>query len=202
MISMMLYGISVLFTPGPVTLLSVNQGFKKRFLQSKWFYFGVGLATFLLFLIYGYTGEKFIKEDYLFYISIIGSLYILFLSIKIFRHPVDLRDSSESTNADIGFRDGFLMQFFNPKASLVALPVASINFPANNITGMAILSMSLIFFFLAILSPALYCFSGQFLSRYICNVKLMNAINKSLALILAFVGLQIFMEHVLSPLLF
>ncbi len=59
MLSIMLYGISILFSPGPVTLIAVNKGMHKE-LQSSWgFFVSIGLATYLLLLIYGYTGNQF-----------------------------------------------------------------------------------------------------------------------------------------------
>lgn len=196
MFTMFIYGISILFTPGPVTLLSVSQGFQKKFKHTLAFCTGVGLATFLLFIIYGYTGSRLIKEEHLTYIGALGSIYILYLSIKIFRHQVSFDDASSSKDT-LNFRDGFFMQFFNPKASLVALPVATINFPANGITGTGILIVSSAFLLMGIASPALYCYSGQYLSRFIRDTRMLNLFNKAMAIVLAYVAASIFYEHVL-----
>lgn len=204
MLSILLYGISILFTPGPVTMLSMNQGFNRRFKETIGFFISIGVATFSLFIIYGYTGEQLIKEEYLIYISILGGLYILYLSYKVFTHNITIADSTAENSLPvtktISFKDGFIMQFINPKASLAALPLATISFPANNITGINIFLVSCLFLVLGILAPALYCFIAQYFSKFIHKQIWLNLINKSMALVLSVIALNILYEHVFIPL--
>ncbi|MEX1376038.1 MAG: LysE family translocator [Eubacteriales bacterium] len=194
MLSMFLFGISIMYTPGPVTLLSLNQGINKRFKNTRGFFLGIGVAIFALLIIYGYTGEKLIKPEYLIYISIIGAGYIIYLAIKIFKSKVEI-DYSHSEKT-LTFKNGFLMQFFNPKATLAALPIATINFPANNITGAGILLCSFIFMIIVIGSPALYCIVGQFFSRIIKNEKTLKIFNRIMSVVLLYVAFSILKDHV------
>ncbi|WP_017754001.1 LysE family translocator [Calidifontibacillus oryziterrae] len=194
MLEMFLYGIGVMYTPGPVNLLGANQGFNKKFKSSFSFFVGVGVAMFLLFIIYGYSGEKLIKKEYLIYISLVGSCYIIYLAYKIYTEKIEIHPSSK--NNTITFKDGFLMQLFNPKASLTALPIATINFPANNITGINIAFMSFLFMVLVIGAPSTYCILGQFFSKLIKNNGILMFFNKIMAILLIYVAFTILKDHV------
>jgi cysteine/O-acetylserine efflux protein len=194
MLAMFLYGISIMYTPGPVTLVCINQGLNKRFKNSIGFFIGVGVAMFALLLIFGYTGEKLIKPQYLIYISLIGGLYIIYLAYKVYQSKIDIDSATSERN--LSFKDGFLMQFFNPKAILAALPLATINYPANHITGFGIFWTSFIFMFIVIGSPTLYCLLGQFFSRIIKSGKVLSIFNKIMAVVLLYVAFTILYDHV------
>lgn len=189
MITMFLYGISILFSPGPVTILCIHQGLNRQFKQSIGFCIGVGLATFILFVLFGFTGSFFVKKEYLFYLSIIGGAYICYLAYKIFTHEVVL-DSNGPSN-EIRLKHGLMMQLFNPKAALAALPIATISFPANNITGMQIVLVSSVFLGLGFLSPFTYAYVGQFFSEFIQSTKTLRIFNKCMAILLAGVGVML-----------
>lgn len=191
MAAMILYGISILFSPGPVTLVAVNKGMRRQFTQSFGYHLSIGTATYLLMLFYGYTGQQLIKKEYLTYVGILGCLYMFWLSYKMFSHSIRLAGSS---NRSIGFRQGFIMQFLNPKASLAALPIATIQYPLNGIEGPAILWTSLIFFAMGVLSPALYCFAGQYMTRFIQQEAWLNRFNKGMAVMLSCVACVILLE--------
>lgn len=191
MISMILYGISILFSPGPVTLVALNKGLRKQFNTSFGYFVSIGVATYLLLIIYGFTGQKLIKKEYLTYIGILGCLYMFRLSYQMFNHSVNLNEKHHKT---LGFKEGFLMQFLNPKASLATLPIATIQYPMNDISGISILWISLIFLTLGIFSPALYCFVGQYSSKYLVKGLWINRFNKGMALLLSGVALIILIE--------
>lgn len=196
---MLLYGIGIMYTPGPVNIMGLTLGLNKKFKNSIGFFTGVGIAMFILFFIYGYTGEKFIKKEYLLFTSIIGSIYIFYLAIKVFKEDVCLDDTLRKNSFTL--KDGFIMQIVNPKASLAALPIASINFPANNINGINIMIMSVIFGLLVIGAPSLYCIFGQLFSDLIKQKKFLLIFNKIMGIILLYVAFNIFRDHVYDVIL-
>ncbi len=51
MLQMILYGIGIMYTPGPINLIGLNLGLNKKFKQSIGYFFGVGFAMLILFLI-------------------------------------------------------------------------------------------------------------------------------------------------------
>ncbi|MCV6591001.1 MAG: hypothetical protein OIF57_18565 [Marinobacterium sp.] len=56
MVEILLYAFGIMYTPGPVNLLSLNGGINGHAVQGWRFCIGVGCAMWLLFLLFGYTG--------------------------------------------------------------------------------------------------------------------------------------------------
>lgn len=194
MLQMLLYGIGIMYTPGPVNIMGLTLGLNKKFKNSIGFFTGVGIAMFILFFVYGYTGEKLIKKEYLIYTSVIGGIYIFYLAIKELKEDVTIEKKLRKKSLTL--KDGFIMQIVNPKASLAALPIATINFPANNINGIKIMIMSIIFGLLVIGAPSMYCLFGQFFSDLIKRKKILLIYNKIMGVILLYVAFSIFKDHV------
>ena len=63
MIEIFAYAIGVMYTPGPVNLLSLNTGLNGHAKASTGYYFGVGSAMLLLFLSFGWLGSALIGRD-------------------------------------------------------------------------------------------------------------------------------------------
>ena len=198
MLEMFLYGVGVMYTPGPVNITGLYLGLTNKFTRSFGFFYGVGIAMLTLFLIYGYLGEALIKDSYLIYISLFGSAYILFLAFKVFRSIVRIEEKSMEV---LSFKDGFFMQFLNPKATLATLPIATIHFHTNNITGVNILYISIILSLIVIGAPSSYAVIGQFLNKKIKSDKFFRAINIGMSFVLFYVAIDIFIEHVVNPML-
>lgn len=198
MLQMLLYGIGIMYTPGPVNIMGLTLGLNKKFKSSIGFFTGVGIAMFILFFVCGYSGEKLIKKEYLIYTSIVGGCYILYLAIKIMKEKVTIDEQLRKNS--LSLKDGFIMQIVNPKAILAALPIATINFPANDITGIEIMIMSVLFGLLVIGAPSIYCLLGQFFSNLINNKKFLLLFNKVMGVMLLYVAFSIFKDHVFDVL--
>ena len=199
MLQMLLYGIGIMYTPGPVNIMGLTLGLNKKFRNSIGFFTGVGIAMFILFFVFGYTGDKLIKKEYLLYTSILGGIYIMLLAIKILKEDVSINETLNQSS--LTFKDGLLMQIINPKAILAALPIATINFPANNIHGINIAIMSVLFGLLVIGAPSTYCLFGQFFSDFIKRKRILIIFSKFMGVILLFVAFSIFKEHVFDVLI-
>lgn len=188
MLQMILYSITIMYTPGPVTITAANIGLNRKFKDGLPFYAGVSLAIFALYILIGYFGSLLLPTHDLWPISLIGGIYMLYLAYKIFLSNVDL---NKAFFTKIGFRDGFLMQIFNPKAIIAVLPVVTLYFPQLNITGIKIFYMAVFFTLLVFGAPALYAVIGQFFSDVIQNKKVIIFFNKTMSLILAYIALSI-----------
>lgn len=194
MLEILLFSFGIMYTPGPVNILSLNQGLNKNFKSMIGFYVGIGTAMLVFFLAIGYTGERFIKKEYLIYISCIGTAYILYLAYKVFKSSVDI-SNPVNMNA-FTFKEGFIMQLFNPKAPLVILPLATISFPSNGITGINIAILSFFLSLMAGMAPYTYGFLGERFSRFIMKKSVIRIFNRLMALLLMYVGFTIFRDHV------
>ena len=194
MISMILYSISIIYSPGPINFIGLNQGVSNKLNSSKGYFVGVGVAFYILLLILGYTGEKLIKKEYLLYISIIGSIYMFYLSYKIIKTSVSLNDEKHISR--LTFRDGFFMEIMNPKAMLATLPIATIYYPVNSVDGVKVLGVSFVLALMASSAPFGYALIGTCFSDMIQNEKMIRVFNTVLALLLVYVGYSIFKDRV------
>jgi threonine/homoserine/homoserine lactone efflux protein len=194
MLEIFMYAIGVMYTPGPVNLLGMTAGLNRRFRESVGFFCGVGAAMFVLFLFFGYTGERLVREEYLLYISICGVAFILYLAVKVFTAQVNVQTGSAEKK--LRFKDGLLLQLLNPKAILVTLPLASIQFPALNLNGGGIVVISLLLSVLAVGAPGSYSFAGEYLSKWVYNRTVLQLLNKAMAMLLVYVAFAMFWEHV------
>jgi len=194
MLEMFLYGIAIMYSPGPVNIMALNQGLSGRLKNALPYLLGVSIAMFIWFNVFGYTGERFVKLEYLLYISIIGSIYIIYLAIKLMLAKVSIDE--DAGNKSVGLKDGFLMQLLNPKAILAVIPIATIYFPANGITGINILLISLVFAVLVFGAPGSYALVGSLFNRAVKNAKVFRVFNIVMGAILLYVAFTILRDHV------
>lgn len=194
MLNMLLYAIGIMYTPGPVNIMGFSLGLNKNFKQSIPFFFGVSCAMFVLFTFFGYTGEKIVKKEYLIYVSFLGCSYIIYLAFKVFKSSITL--NTNSSTKILTFKDGFIMQFFNPKAILAALPITTLWFPSYRIEGIYILIASILFMFLVFGAPSLYCLLGTYFNSFLTKNNILSWVNKLLAVLLLYVAYTIFRDHI------
>ena len=194
MTDIILYAFGVMYTPGPVNAIGLNNGIQKQ-PHIFGFFSGVAVAMFILFFSVAFIGEKIMNPSYLKVASVLGSLYILWLAYKIFRSQVSEYPRAEPRR--LNFRDGLLMQLLNPKGITVALPVATVQFPSLGITGGLLFAWCVGLAVFAFGAPWSYFMLGRFLQRNINQARYLVFINKLMALFLFFVAISMG----LSPLL-
>ncbi|OPX45089.1 cysteine/O-acetylserine efflux protein [Ruminiclostridium hungatei] len=193
MLQMIIYSITIMYTPGPVTITAANIGLNRKFKDGLPFYAGVSLAIFALYILIGYFGNLLLTSYDLWPISLIGGIYMLYLAYKIFMSEVDL---NKAAFTKIGLREGFLMQFFNPKAIIAVIPAVTIYFPQLNITGIKIFYMAIFFTMLVFGAPALYALIGQFFSNIFHNKRGLSFFNKLMSLILVYIALSTMYKYI------
>jgi threonine/homoserine/homoserine lactone efflux protein len=194
MLEIILFSFGIMYTPGPLNILSINQGVNKRFKSMFGFFVGVGVAMMVWLIVIGYSGERFVKKSYIIYISIIGALYIVYLAYKVLKSSIDL--AGEDSTKALALKDGFLLQLFNPKAPLAVLPLATIIFPANGITGYKITIVSILLSIMAGMAPCVYGYLGERFSYIILNKRVIKLFNGLMAFLLVYVAITIIWDHV------
>jgi threonine/homoserine/homoserine lactone efflux protein len=187
MIDIILYAFGVMYTPGPVNAICLNSGIQKQ-KSILYFCIGVSLALFILFSTMSFIGEKIINESILQWTSILGAAYIVWLATKVFSSKVSSQALSD--NKTLTFRDGLMLQLLNPKGITVALPVATVQFPAAGITGGYIFVWCVALAALAFGAPLAYYIFGRLLGLNIRQTSYLNVVNKLMAVFLLFVGLN------------
>ncbi|WP_275725635.1 LysE family translocator [Vibrio furnissii] len=198
MTDIILYAFGVMYTPGPVNAIGLNHGIQKQ-QRIFGFFFGVAVAMFILFFSVSLIGERIMNESLLQGAAVLGGLYIFWLAIKIFRAQVSQDNSGEDKNRGedknsesraLTFRDGLMMQLLNPKGITVALPVATVQFPAAGIAGVSLFAWCVGLAVFAFGAPWSYFIFGRLLGNNIRQASYLTIINKLMALFLMFVAVS------------
>lgn len=199
MIEIFAYAIGVMYTPGPVNLLGLHAGLNGRCRASLGFFLGVGLAMLILLLMFGWLGAELVRGDTLVYVSTLGCLYIAYLALKIAYTTVNL-DPERGTVDALGLRTGLMMQLVNPKGIVATLPIATIQFPAAGIGGVALVLWSVVLAAMAVGAPGSYALVGELMGRRIYRPALFRVFNVAMALLLLYVAVSIAYGFVFLPL--
>ncbi len=195
MLEIFAYAVGIMYSPGPVNLLALNLGMNGQFKSSLTFYLGVGCALFLMFMVFGYSGAWLIDEDNQLVISILGCGYIFFLGVKLARASMHISGESREVIA-AGFKEGVLMQLLNPKGLIATLPIATVQFPAENIVGYKILLTSLMLSILAVGAPGAWALLGSGMIRRYVNPEYFRYLNIVMAVLLMLVACDIAYEQI------
>ncbi|MFD1261753.1 LysE family translocator [Entomomonas asaccharolytica] len=187
-----IYAFAITYTPGPVNITSLIAGLNNYTKQSIKFCLGVSIAMFITFIILGYLGELFITPKLLPYISLIGSCYILYLSIKILKNTISF-DKSNLT-IKLNFWSGLIMQFLNPKNITAVIPITTIMFPTSNIIGIKILIVSLCISLFGGGAPLAYSIIGSIIKNKITNHHYFSLFNKMMGILLFISGIFMFYD--------
>jgi threonine/homoserine/homoserine lactone efflux protein len=199
MLAIVAYALGVMYTPGPVNLLSLNVGINGQARQSVGFCLGVGTAMLAYLLVLGWAGAAWIDDDALVVVSALGCSYIIYLASKIARSSADL---SKPVNVPrlVSYRDGLVMQLLNPKAIVATLPITTLQFPAANIHGLSLVIWAFGLAILAAGAPGSYLMIGSLVGQRIKNPIIVKRFNWLMAGLLIAVALSIGYEHVWLPL--
>ena len=194
MLGILLYAIGVMYTPGPVNIISLNIGAQGRFKAHIPFLIGIWSVLCFYFLLIGYAGRMVVNDRVLPFIAIGGVCFILHLAYRILTSTI--KDVEGSRTAVLTFKDGVLMQLLNPKVMLVVLPVATVQFPAAGIDGAGVALWSLLLSGLGLLAAFIYAGLGASVSRRLRNTKFLRYINVALGLMLIAVAADMAWHHV------
>lgn len=195
MLGILLFAVGVMYTPGPVNILSLNSGAQKQFLAHIPFCFGVASALGFWFLVIGYTGSLIVNDTLLPVISVAGVCFILYLACKVM--SCNVADTGENkTVAVLTYKDGLLMQLLNPKSMLVVLPVTAVQFPAAGIDGIWIAVWSIGLGAIGFGAPFAYAACGAYVSRYFHSHTYLKVMNIIMGLMLLAVAADMAYSHV------
>ena len=149
---------------------------------------------FISFVTLGFIGDRFINLTYLPYISLLGCCYIFYIAWKIMSSKVSVNPSS-GENRVLSIWDGLFMQLLNPKGLLATLPIATIQFPAENIQGSDIVIWSIGLSILAFGAPLSYSLIGVLIGKKLNNPIYFKTLNILMSVLLVFVAINIGYEY-------
>ncbi|GIO70189.1 LysE family transporter [Paenibacillus cookii] len=124
--SMLLYAFISSFTPGPNNIMAMYLAQKHGFRKTFKFCLGVGTGFWAILLLCCYFDlwlkDVIPKIEY--WMSIIGSVYMVYLALKIIRSKDE--NAVGEREGEQRFFTGMLLQFINPKVILFGLSVVSV----------------------------------------------------------------------------
>lgn len=194
MLTIITYAFGIMYTPGPVNLLSVHSGINGKFSSNVGFFIGISCAMFISFLLLGFLGNRFFNPTYLPYISLLGSCYIVYIAWKVMRAKVSVNTSSVEDSV-LSIWDGFFMQLLNPKGLLATLPIATIQFPAENIQGSDIVIWSIGLSILAFGAPLSYSLIGVLIGKKLNDPIYFKILNFLMSVLLVYVAVNMGYEY-------
>ncbi|MFM2482082.1 LysE family translocator [Celerinatantimonas sp. YJH-8] len=184
MFAIFAYAFGIMYTPGPVNLLSLHGGLHGLTRRHIGFFIGVGCALFIMFVSLSLVSHMLISPRFLPYISLVGCVYILYVAWHILRADVSLESASPVQARTLSFWNGLLIQLLNPKGFMATLPIVTIQFPAEGIHGMMLLFWVLILSAMGGGAPASYSLIGLWCGKQLHQPVYFKMFNRVMAILL------------------
>lgn len=200
MLTIISYAFGIMYTPGPVNLLGIHSGINGKVTEHIGFFIGIAIAMFLLFVTLGFIGNTFINPELIPYMSLLGCCYIVYIAWKIMWARVSVEPSTEEEKV-LSIWDGLFMQLLNPKGLVATLPIATIQFPSENIQGSAIVMWSIGLSVMAFGAPLSYSLIGVIIGRKLENPIYFKVFNILMSVLLVTVAINIGNEYVFRKLM-
>ncbi len=126
----LLFAFVTSITPGPNNYLLFSYGKLFGFKRSSYLMFGIFLGFFVLLYIAGYGIAGIITQSSTaeIILKVVSSAWLLYLAIVLSRLSSEV---SEGNNSRAGFLQGFILQFVNPKAWIMAITGAAAFLPKS-----------------------------------------------------------------------
>lgn len=176
------FSLAASISPGPVNLVGLSSGSRYPLPVGLIFVTGATLGFIVLFLAVG-LGLHAVLSDWPLLMAALrwgGIAFLLYLAWQL------LRDNGELGEAEAqvapGFLTGVLMQWLNPKAWLASLA----GIAAYTDGSLAqLLWFALVYLPICWLSLSVWVLVGAFLRRWVQRPKVLVAVNRTLAVLLA-----------------
>lgn len=179
------------FTPGPNNIISTSLGLMHGYKRSVPFLIGIVSgyfvimisASFLSLLLYEYL------PSFAPYLRIVGALYIAWLAYSVFKNSRIQKNNDEIK--PLGFKNGFFLQFVNPKGIFCSLTVYSTFLTPVLKQTITIISLSLLFSLFCFVSVTIWSLTGSYIRRYLHTELRMKIFSSILALALLYTAIDL-----------
>ncbi len=174
-------------TPGPNNMLLTTSGANFGFMRSLLLMIGImlGMQSILLLVAFGVGSLILVYPALHLVLKILGSLYLLWLAWKVATAAYEKLETDVAPPKPIRLYQGWLLQFLNPKAWLMALgAVASFSLAGAQYTS-SILAISLGIFVVNIIAGVIWLGFGTMIGRLLRSKKAWIIFNVSMGLLTA-----------------
>jgi len=181
--NLILFGIVAAFTPGPNNISAAYSGFNFGFRKTIPLMLGVifGWTTLLVFMELGlvivFKQISFLQTI----VKFLGSLFLIYLAYKIAFSNIK---KNNVLKKPIRFIDMFLFQFINPKSVVISMTVVSTFIDVQDNYIRDVILVTLVGFFMAVLSISSWCLLGKYLRKFVTSDKFIKNFNYTMSFLL------------------
>ncbi|MEQ8524710.1 LysE family transporter [Gracilimonas sp.] len=185
--------IGLHFSAGPANILMATSVTRQGIKGTLPVFLGLWVPIIIYTLLTGFVLKEFIKEFILYInlVSILGAVYIIYLSYKLFTSPIEGDKATKNEN-HFTFKDGFILNALNGKLFVSLALVFSVGLTTeSSSTGVIIIIAT--FIVLGLLANASWGVGGKLLSTVAGNHH-QQKLNIIYSLLLLGVGLWILFD--------
>lgn len=190
-LSMAAFALVASLSPGPVNLIGFNTGLTHGWRPALWHVAGATLGFVVLLLAVGLGLHEVLASwpVLLDVLRLAGALFLLYLAWKLARAPGELGTGRLAHCP--GFRDGALLQWFNPKAWLAA--AAGVALFVGEDRGRLALFAGL-YLVICFASLACWAVAGELLRGRALTARRLQLLNRALAALLVLCAASLLWE--------
>jgi cysteine/O-acetylserine efflux protein len=184
-VSVFIFTFVTTFTPGPNTISSAMMGIQVGYRRSIPYFLGIATGFFSIMLLGGFFASLLLRvlPEVMQVFSYVGAAYILYLAYRVLHADYAL---SEQSTKLLGYKDGLLLQLFNPKVLVLSLTVYT-TFLGSMDRSMTALFLSALFLTTMSFSAiSLWASFGAVFSHLLTSHRARRLINGLLALLLVY----------------
>lgn len=174
-------------TPGPNNMLLTTSGANFGFMRSLWLMIGImlGMQSILVMVAFGVGGLILIYPSLHLILKILGSLYLLWLAWKVATAAYEKLETDAPPPKPVRLYQGWLLQFLNPKAWLMALGAVASFSLAGDKYNHSILAIAFGIFAVNIVAGIIWLGFGTVIGRLLRSKKAWIIFNVSMGLLTA-----------------
>ncbi|MEX2978546.1 LysE family translocator [Serratia fonticola] len=174
-------------TPGPNNMLLTTSGANFGFMRSLWLMIGImlGMQSILVLVAFGVGGLILIYPSLHLIMKILGSLYLLWLAWKVATAAYEKLETDAPPPKPVRLYQGWLLQFLNPKAWLMALGAVASFSLAGDKYNHSILAIAFGIFAVNIVAGIIWLGFGTVIGRLLRSKKAWIIFNVSMGLLTA-----------------
>ncbi len=181
--SLVLFSLVASLSPGPNNIMTsytaFNFGIKKTIPTMLGVIIGWTLLVILLQIGSVIVFQRFeiIQKT----ITLLGSIYLLYMAYKL---SFSFQDSQNINSQPVTFLNTFFFQFVNPKAIIIALTAISIFIDPQVDFLIDSITLTIIFFLMAVGSQAAWCLMGKYLRKFATSELFIRNFNYTMSFLL------------------
>ncbi|CAM3014595.1 LysE family transporter [Paenibacillus sediminis] len=192
LLSFLLYVFVTAFTPGPNNIMVMLSANKYGFKRTIKFCLGVGTGFLVIMILCSYLNVllKNTIPKIEFSMNIFGSIYMLYLALKIIFSKEKNNERDDKKN--YGFFLGMLLQFINPKVVLYGITATSTFIIPFNNSNFSLILYSLFLAFVGFAGTVCWSVFGSLFQIFLTRYR--NQFNMVMALLLLYSAVSILLE--------